>query len=130
MTVSDGRSSHRVSSSTDKQRATEGTTECMTAVARSLANHSKPRSWALPTCSKQAPWSMAAALTRPRFCRRHLFKLEQEAYESEGIDWAHVDFEDNQACVDLIEGRPPRPIGIISLLDEECMFPKVSLQQI
>ena len=57
---------------------------------------------------------------------RHLFKLEQEAYESEGIDWAHVDFEDNQACVDLIEGRPPRPVGIISLLDEECMFPKVS----
>lgn len=58
-------------------------------------------------------------------CRRHLFKLEQESYESEGIDWTHVDFEDNHACVDLIEGRPPQPIGIISLLDEECVFPKV-----
>ena len=73
---------------------------------------------------------MAAALTHPHpLIGRHLFKLEQEAYESEGIDWAHVDFEDNQACVDLIEGRPPRPIGIISLLDEECMFPKVSCQR-
>ena len=56
---------------------------------------------------------------------RHLFKVEQEAYESEGIDWAHVDFEDNQDCVDLLEARPPRGVGILSLLDEECLFPKV-----
>lgn len=58
---------------------------------------------------------------------RHLFKVEQEAYESEGIDWAHVDFEDNQDCVDLLEARPPRGTGILSLLDEECLFPKVCL---
>jgi Myosin head (motor domain) len=55
---------------------------------------------------------------------RHLFKLEQEVYMSEGIDWAHVDFEDNQACVDLIESRPPGFVGILSMLDAECMFPK------
>ena len=59
---------------------------------------------------------------------RHLFKLEQEAYSSEGIDWTHVDFEDNQECVDLIESRPPKSVGIMSLLDEECMFPKVGCQ--
>ncbi len=58
---------------------------------------------------------------------RHLFKVEQEAYESEGIDWAHVDFEDNQECVDLLEARPPKGTGILSLLDEECLFPKVLL---
>ena len=46
-------------------------------------------------------------------------------YASEGIDWTHVDFEDNQLCVDLIEARPPRGIGILSLLDEECIYPKV-----
>ena len=57
---------------------------------------------------------------------RHLFKLEQETYEAEGVDWSRVEFEDNQAAVDLLEGRPPHPLGIISLLDEECMFPKVS----
>ena len=55
---------------------------------------------------------------------RHLFKLEQEVYASEEIDWAHVDFEDNQLCVDLIESRPPRSVGILSLLDEECIYPK------
>lgn len=48
-------------------------------------------------------------------------------YASEGIDWTHVDFEDNQLCVDLIEARPPKGIGILSLLDEECIYPKVGL---
>lgn len=56
---------------------------------------------------------------------RHLFKLEQEAYKSEGIDWSHVDFEDNQDVVDLIENRPPAGIGILTILDEECIYPKV-----
>lgn len=56
----------------------------------------------------------------------HLFKLEQAIYEEEGVDWARVDFEDNQECVDLIEARPPAGVGILSLLDEECMFPKGS----
>lgn len=28
---------------------------------------------------------------------------------------------DNQECVDLIEARPPAGVGILSLLDEECM---------
>lgn len=56
---------------------------------------------------------------------RHLFKLEQEVYAAEGVDWTLVEFEDNQECVDLIEARPPKSVGILSLLDEECMFPKV-----
>ncbi|XP_060191105.1 myosin-2-like isoform X3 [Lycium barbarum] len=34
---------------------------------------------------------------------RHLLKLEQEEYELDGIDWAKVDFEDNQECLDLFE---------------------------
>ena len=72
-------------------------------------------------------WGQNLTLIRSPF-RRHLFKLEQEAYSSEGIDWTHVDFEDNQECVDLIESRPPKSVGIMSLLDEECMFPKVGCQ--
>jgi myosin heavy subunit len=52
-----------------------------------------------------------------------MFKLEQEEYEREGIDWTKVDFEDNQACVDVIERRP---MGILSLLDEQCAFPKAT----
>ncbi|CAK9264759.1 unnamed protein product [Sphagnum jensenii] len=54
---------------------------------------------------------------------RHLFKLEQEEYTSENIDWTRVDFEDNQECLDLIEKRP---LGMISLLDEECTFPRAT----
>nr|VDD21556.1 unnamed protein product [Brassica oleracea] len=54
---------------------------------------------------------------------RHLFKLEQEEYEEDGIDWTKVDFEDNQECLDLIEKKP---IGLLSLLDEESNFPKAT----
>lgn len=54
---------------------------------------------------------------------RHLLKLEQEEYELDGVDWTKVDFEDNQDCLDLFEKKP---IGLISLLDEESNFPKAT----
>ncbi|KAE9456426.1 hypothetical protein C3L33_11656, partial [Rhododendron williamsianum] len=54
---------------------------------------------------------------------RHLLKLEQEEYEMDGIDWTKVDFEDNKECLDLFEKKP---IGLISLLDEESNFPKAT----
>jgi len=52
---------------------------------------------------------------------QHIFKLEQEEYKREQIAWADITFVDNQECIDLIEKKP---IGVISLLDEECRFPK------
>nr|XP_043623219.1 myosin-1 isoform X2 [Erigeron canadensis] len=51
---------------------------------------------------------------------RHLFKLEQEEYIQDGIDWAKVDFEDNQDCLNLFEKKP---LGLLTLLDEESTFP-------
>ncbi|KAE9616967.1 putative myosin ATPase [Lupinus albus] len=54
---------------------------------------------------------------------RHLFKLEQEDYESDGIDWTKIDFEDNQECLNLFEKKP---LGLLSLLDEESNLPKAS----
>ncbi|KFM24157.1 Myosin-2 heavy chain [Auxenochlorella protothecoides] len=54
----------------------------------------------------------------------HLFKLEQAVYRDEGIDWTDVEFVDNQDCVDLLEARPPAGVGVLSLLDEECLFPQ------
>ncbi|KQK01633.1 hypothetical protein BRADI_3g57240v3 [Brachypodium distachyon] len=51
----------------------------------------------------------------------HVFKMEQEEYKSEKINWSYIEFIDNQDMLDLIEKKP---IGIIALLDEACMFPK------
>jgi len=50
-----------------------------------------------------------------------VFKLEQREYEKEKIKWSFIDFPDNQKCLDLIEAKP---IGILSLLDEQCLFPR------
>lgn len=52
---------------------------------------------------------------------QHVFKLEQEEYTKEEIDWSYIDFVDNQDVLDLIEKKPG---GIIALLDEACMFPR------
>ncbi|XP_068097120.1 myosin-10-like isoform X7 [Hyperolius riggenbachi] len=55
-----------------------------------------------------------------------MFILEQEEYQREGIEWNFIDFGlDLQPCIDLIE-RPANPPGILSLLDEECWFPKAT----
>ena len=40
--------------------------------------------------------------------------------------WAHVPYQDNAETVDLIEARPPAGVGLLSVLDEECVFPKGS----
>ncbi|KAJ0074872.1 hypothetical protein Patl1_33585 [Pistacia atlantica] len=52
---------------------------------------------------------------------QHVFKMEQEEYSREEIDWSYIEFVDNQDVLDLIEKKPG---GIIALLDEACMFPK------
>ncbi|XP_063071612.1 myosin, heavy chain 7B, cardiac muscle, beta a isoform X1 [Engraulis encrasicolus] len=58
-----------------------------------------------------------------QFFNHHMFILEQEEYKREGIDWTFIDFGlDLQACIDLIE----KPLGIMSILEEECMFPKAT----
>lgn len=50
---------------------------------------------------------------------QHVFKLEQEEYLREEIDWKFIDFSDNQPCIDLIEGK----LGVLALLDEESRLP-------
>ncbi|TYJ19773.1 hypothetical protein E1A91_A09G215200v1 [Gossypium mustelinum] len=52
---------------------------------------------------------------------QHVFKMEQEEYKKEEIDWSYIEFIDNQDILDLIEKKPG---GIIALLDEACMFPR------
>ncbi|KAK6050675.1 myosin head [Cooperia oncophora] len=58
-----------------------------------------------------------------QFFNHHMFVLEQEEYSREGIQWQFIDFGlDLQACIELIE----KPLGVISMLDEECIVPKAS----
>ncbi|XP_035695137.1 myosin-16-like isoform X1 [Branchiostoma floridae] len=58
-----------------------------------------------------------------QFFNHHMFVLEQEEYKREGIEWEFIDFGlDLEACIALIE----KPMGIMSILEEECMFPKAS----
>ncbi|XP_024005209.1 myosin-14 isoform X2 [Eutrema salsugineum] len=52
---------------------------------------------------------------------QHVFKMEQDEYNKEEIDWSYIEFVDNQDILDLIEKKPG---GIIALLDEACMFPR------
>ncbi|KAJ8679906.1 hypothetical protein QAD02_015693 [Eretmocerus hayati] len=58
-----------------------------------------------------------------QFFNHHMFVLEQEEYTKEGIEWAFIDFGmDLLACIELIE----KPMGILSILEEESMFPKAT----
>ena len=34
---------------------------------------------------------------------QHVFKMEQEEYTKEEIDWSYIEFVDNQDILDLIE---------------------------
>ncbi|KAL6563815.1 hypothetical protein OROGR_002774 [Orobanche gracilis] len=58
----------------------------------------------------------------------HVFKIEQEEYIKEDINWSYIEYVDNQDVLDLIEKKPG---GIIALLDEAwqdkdylLMFPR------
>merc|ERR1712050_257896 len=58
-----------------------------------------------------------------QFFNHHMFVVEQELYQSEGLDVAMQDFGmDLAACIIMFE----KPLGIWSILEEESNFPKAT----
>merc|ERR1712168_1663213 len=58
-----------------------------------------------------------------QFFNHHMFVLEQEEYKKEEIQWTFIDFGmDLAVCIELFE----KPMGILSILEEESMFPKAT----
>jgi myosin-5 len=43
--------------------------------------------------------------------------VEQKLYASEGVDWTYITFNDNQPCLELIEGGAGL-VGILNTLDD------------
>ncbi|XP_048832088.1 unconventional myosin-IXb-like isoform X5 [Brienomyrus brachyistius] len=57
------------------------------------------------------------------YFNQHIFKLEQEEYQAEGITWHNIDYTDNVGCIQLISKKPT---GLFCLLDEESNFPRAT----
>eukprot|EP00930_Biecheleria_cincta_P069554 TRINITY_DN57282_c0_g1_i1.p1 TRINITY_DN57282_c0_g1~~TRINITY_DN57282_c0_g1_i1.p1 ORF type:complete len:1652 (+),score=454.86 TRINITY_DN57282_c0_g1_i1:128-5083(+) len=50
----------------------------------------------------------------------HMFTLEQRLYNTEGIAWNHITFQDNQHIIDSLDKKP---LGLFCLIDSECLMP-------
>nr|CAD7393755.1 unnamed protein product [Timema cristinae] len=57
------------------------------------------------------------------YFNKHIFKLEQQEYAKEKIEWQTITYTDNMPVINLISKKP---VGILHLLDDESNFPKAS----
>ncbi len=51
--------------------------------------------------------------------------VQLDEMAKEGIDGSTIQYEDNQALLDMILGKP---LGVLATIDEESNFPKVRVQ--
>nr|XP_025037955.1 myosin-IIIb [Pelodiscus sinensis] len=57
------------------------------------------------------------------YFNQHIFALEQMEYQNEGVDATTVQYEDNRPLLDMFLQKP---MGVLSLLDEESRFPQAT----
>ncbi|NXE95859.1 MYO3B protein, partial [Menura novaehollandiae] len=57
------------------------------------------------------------------FFNHHIFQLEQAAYKEEGLPWEAITFNNNEPILNLLLAKP---LGLLSLLDEQSAFPQAT----
>ncbi|XP_059488252.1 unconventional myosin-XV isoform X3 [Neocloeon triangulifer] len=57
------------------------------------------------------------------YFNKHIFKLEQQEYAKEKIEWQTITYTDNLPVIHLVAKKP---VGILHLLDDESNFPKAT----
>ncbi|KAF1412742.1 Myosin-IIIb, partial [Spheniscus humboldti] len=57
------------------------------------------------------------------FFNHHIFQLEQAAYKEEELPWETITFNNNQPILNLLLAKP---LGLLSLLDEQSAFPQAT----
>ena len=53
-----------------------------------------------------------------------VFLTVQHEYQSEGLQWEKIVYKDNVNVLELIEGRGSKALGIMAILNEECLMPR------
>ncbi|XP_014248612.2 unconventional myosin-XV isoform X2 [Cimex lectularius] len=57
------------------------------------------------------------------YFNKHIFKLEQQEYAKEKIQWQNITYTDNLPVIHLLSKKP---VGILHLLDDESNFPRAT----
>ncbi|GAB0202976.1 myosin-IIIb-like [Grus japonensis] len=57
------------------------------------------------------------------FFNCHIFQLEQAAYKEEELPWETITFNNNEPILNLLLAKP---LGLLSLLDEQSAFPQAT----
>ncbi|XP_052633959.1 unconventional myosin-VIIa-like isoform X2 [Harpia harpyja] len=57
------------------------------------------------------------------FFNHHIFQLEQAAYKEEELSWETITFNNNEPILNLLLAKP---VGLLSLLDEQSAFPQAT----
>ncbi|XP_071586527.1 myosin-IIIb-like [Heliangelus exortis] len=57
------------------------------------------------------------------FFNHHIFQMEQSSYKEEELPWETITFNNNEPVLNLLLAKP---LGLLSLLDEQSAFPQAT----